>query len=702
MDKILNINLETQTAPKVIENISKDWIEYGTENWANLYPQFLIDLYYNSSTHAAIINATSDMIAGEGIMIDENDNVDADAKLRRFLAQANSNETLHEVIKKLAFDYKLQGGFAINIIWNQTRTEIAEIYHVPVERIRAGKPNKLGRVEYYYVCSDWSNTRKNKPHKVPAFNMNDRTSPSQIMYSGTYSPNMDIYYTPDYTAACNWALIDQRVAEFHLSNIENGFSGSYFISFANGIPTEQERFQIENSIKNKFTGAKASGKFVLTFSDDQTKTPTITPIAVANADKQYLALQELLVQNILTGHRVTSPMLMGIKNDTGLGNNADELNSAFEVYLNTVVKPYQNTILKCISKILDVNNIALPIEFIQNKPITSKFTLEDMKEVMTTDEIREELGLPPLEAGQEQEFAKVGSIVTDNIELPLFDTIEEAEAEAERIGCEGHHIHTQDGKEYYMPCKDHDTIKDLDLGECNCKEEMISPNPCQSGYEPIGHKIKDGRKVPNCVPIQASELDKFLATHGEEIDENEWTLVADTKVDDEHEDFDFEHELNDIARYEFKTTTGTARPSSRSEQDGIDRDFNLYKVRYEYAAGRNPGNGREFCKKMMAAGKVYRKEDILMMGSIPVNPGFGPRGADTYSIWFYKGGKNCSHFWRRKIYFYKLGVATGTKITDATDIVGTVEARSRGFRPKANDKKVSRIPYNMPNRGGLN
>ena len=315
MDKILNINLETQTAPKVIENISKDWIEYGTENWNNLYPQFLIDLYYNSSTHAAIINATSDMIAGEGLMIEDNDNVDADAKLRRFLSQANSNETLHEVVKKLAFDYKLQGGFAINIIWNQARTEIAEIYHVPVERIRAAKPNKLGRVECYYVSSDWSNTRKNKPHKVPAFNLNDRTSPSQILYTGTYSPNMDIYFTPDYTASCNWALIDQRVAEFHLSNIENGFSGSYFISFANGIPTEEERWQIENSIKNKFTGAKASGKFVLTFSDDQTKIPNITPIAVANADKQYLALQELLVQNILTGHRVTSPMLMGIKND---------------------------------------------------------------------------------------------------------------------------------------------------------------------------------------------------------------------------------------------------------------------------------------------------------------------------------------------------------------------------------------------------
>ena len=100
------------------------------------------------------------------------------------------------------------------------------------------------------------------------------------------------------------------------------------------------------------------------------------------------------------------------------------MNTAFEVYLNTVIKPYQNKLLNCISKILKINKIDLPIEIIQNKPITSKFSVEDMKSVMTQDEIREELGLPPLETGEnveEDDFAKVGSMVTDGVELPLFD-----------------------------------------------------------------------------------------------------------------------------------------------------------------------------------------------------------------------------------------------------------------------------------------
>ena len=738
-DSILNINLETQTAPIIQEAMGKDYIEYGTEDYRNTYPQFLIDLYYNSSTHAAIVNATADMIAGESLTVEETDNLEAFVKLKKFIAQANGKgESLHSVIKKLAFDFKLQGGYAINVVWSKDRTTITDIYHIPVERIRVGKPDVTGRVTEYYVSADWSNTRKNKPQCIPAFNLNDRTSPNAIIYDGMYSPNMQLYKVPDYVAACNWCLIDQKVAEFHLANIENGFAGSYFISFANGVPTQEERRQIENSIVKKFSGSGNAGKFVLTFSDDKNRTPEITPIAVADADKQYLALQELLVQNILTGHRITSPMLVGIKNSTGLGNNAEELNSAFEVYLNSVIKPFQNNLLMCIGKILEVNDINLPISIEQLKPITSRFTIEDMKEVMTTDEIREELGLKPLEEGQDlkrQDYAKVGSIVTDGKELPLFDTIEEAEEEALRMGCKGYHEHTQDGKTYYMPCEDHEQT--INLNDCGCKEEFISPNPCEEGYVPYGHKIKDGRKVPNCVPLEQAEelkkcdcdnpkgkcvdkcrkyeqteLDKFIEQYGEdEPNSDEWTLISDEKVEEEHEDFDFENELNDIANYEF-ATTGTARPNSRSEQDGLDRDFNLYKVRYEYETAIASPNTRNFCKKMLAAKKVYRKEDILQMSNKKVNDtytnkdgrvvGWGPNGDATYSVWLYKGGGNCGHFWRRKIYFYKLGVATGNKIQDATDIVGTVEARSRGFYPKANDSRVARAPKNLPNNGFLN
>ena len=665
-DSIISINLETSTAPVVQEVRGRDYIEYGTDDWRNLYPQFLIDLYYNSSTHAAIINGTAEMIAGEDLIVPDDDvNLDAYVKLKKFMRHANAKESLHQVIKKVAFDFKLQGGYALHIIWNRERTEIAELYHVPVERVRAGRPNELGHVDTYYISADWSNTRTHKPYPIAAFNTNDRTSGSQLLYTGSYSPNMDIYHTPDYNCQ-NWALVDQRVAEFHLNNIENGFSGSYFISFANGVPTAEERRQIEQSLTDKFTGAKNSGKFVLTFSDDRTRTPEITPISVSDADKQYLALQELLVQNILTGHRVTSKTLMGIDSTNGFSSNTDELINAANFYQNTVVRGFQLNILDTLQTIFSVNNMDLEVEFVQLKPITVQFDSKTIREVMTQDEIREDIGLAPLEEDeatveQDVKLAKVGMIDGE----PVFSTIEEAEAHAKTKGCTGYHEHTLEstGEKVYMACDGH---------------------------------------------AEATELSKFIQEFGEDIPEG-WEMIDDEIVDGEHQDFDFEDELNKVASEKFEfISTGRATPNTRSEQDGLNKAGDkFFKVRYVYTKNNalsQEGETRSFCKLMMASKKVYRKENIINMGTKAVNPGWGPRGANTYSIWLYKGGGNCHHYWKRQIFQAPASdegfVVYPDNIT--TDkIVTATKARSEGFTIKRNDSLVARAPKTMKNEGFL-
>ena len=659
-DSIISINLDTQTAPIIQEVRGRDYIEYGSDEYGkNLYPQFLIDLYYNSSTHAAIINATAEMIAGESLHIDDTDtNLDAYVKLKKFLRHANSKESLHQVIKKVAFDFKLQGAYAIHLVWNRERTEISEIYHVPVERVRAGRPNEMGVVDTYYISADWSNTRTHKPYPIAAFNSHDRTSTSQLIYTGSYSPNMDIYHTPDYIAANNWALVDQRVAEFHLNNIQNGFSGSYFLSFANGIPTQEERFQIEESLKEKFTGASNSGKFILTFSDDKTRTPEITPISMADADKQYLALQELLVQNILTGHRVTSKTLMGIDSASGFSSNADELNAAANFYLNTVVRPFQLNILDTLQTIFSINNMDLELDFVQLKPITTRFTNQDLAAVLTPDEIREELGYAPLEENVEievrEDLSKVGMIDGK----PVFSTIEEAEAHAKTLGCEGYHEHEYEGRTAYMACKDHS---------------------------------------------EATELSKFIEEFGEDIPE-EWEILDEENVNDEHEDFDFEAELNKMVQGKTElASTGTARPNARSTQDGVNDSYSdYYKVRYMYTqdtALSQEGSTREFCRLMSSAEKIYRKEDLLQLTQKPVNPGFGPKGASTYSIWLYKGGAMCHHYFRRVVYKTSLRNAK-TNINDS-QIISDVKAISEGFTLKRNSGLVAKAPKRMKNNGYL-
>jgi hypothetical protein len=394
------------------------------------------------------------MIAGEDLIIEDEEDRDLEAtvKLQNFMNRANNNESLHEVIKKLAFDFKLQGGFALNVIWSRDRTQIAEVYHLDVSKLRCARPDEMGRTTGYYISGDWSNTRQHKPYYVPAFNPNDRTSPNQIMYSGLYSPNMNSYYTPDYVSCNNWALIDSRVSEYHLNAISSGFSGSFMISFANGIPTQEERMQIERSLTEKFVGQKNAGKFVLTFSDDKTRTPEVTPISTSDLDKQYLALQELLTSNILSGHRVTSKTLMGIDTANGFSSNTDEIINAANFYLNTVIKPFQDHIVKQLRKIFQINNMDMPVNFVQLKPITVQFDSKTIREVMTQDEIREELGLEPLgdeEAVDESlELSKVGMIDGK----PVFSTIEEAEAHAKTLGCSGYHEHKYEGRTAYMAC----------------------------------------------------------------------------------------------------------------------------------------------------------------------------------------------------------------------------------------------------------
>tara|TARA_R110000824_G_scaffold9768_5_gene43185 strand:+ start:1733 stop:3592 length:1860 start_codon:yes stop_codon:yes gene_type:complete len=607
-DNIININLETSTSPSVTEVRGRDWISYGDANgeWSNLYPQFLIDLYYSSSITAAIVNATAEMISAEDLIIEDEEDRDLEArvKLQNFLDRANGNESLHEVLKKVAFDFKLQGAFALNIVWSKDRTQIAEVYHVGVEKIRCAKPDEFGNTTGYYISADWSNTRTNKPYYVPAFNVNDRTSPNQILYSGLYSPNMNSYYTPDYVSCNNWALIDARISEYHLNAISSGFSGSFMISFANGIPTAEERNQIERSLTDKFCSETNSGKFVLTFSDDKTRTPEITAITPSDLDKQYLALQELLTSNILSGHRVTSKTLMGLDSASGFSSNADELNAASNFYLNTVIKGFQGQLLKVLHKIFKVNNMDMPVQFVQLKPITTKFTNQDLAGVLTPDEIREEMGYAPLDV-------------------------------------------------------------DVEVREDLSTDKFI-------------------------------ELESFIEEFGEDMPEG-YEIISEEEAEEELEEFDFESELN-ADYYEF-ASTGSAYPNRKSGQDQKSKqteyEDDIYRVRYRYT-GSLVGE-REFCKKMTRAKKIYRKEDIIAMGTKQVNRGWGEYGANTYSIWKWKGGALCKHKWFRIIL-----VQEGKRPKNSDKIITSTEAKSRGVKLPRNAKEVSVAPHDMPNHGFVN
>ena len=607
-NRLLNIQLTNEVQPKVREINGLEWVQYGDGEYRNNYPQYLVDLYNNSATHAAVINATSAMIAGEDLLPEEHDDLSQFVELKKFLGAINGKETAHDIFTKVAFDLKLQGSFALNVIYSKDRSKIAEVHHIPVEQLRVGTPDENGIVRDYYISADWAQYRKKEymPRRVAAFNANDRREGSQILYTGLYSPAMELYHTPDYVAATNWVQVDNLTSDFHLNNIANGFSGSYFINFSNGIPTQEERQQIERQITQKFTGANNAGKFVLTFSDDANSRPEIVPIQVSNADKQYTVLNELCIQNIMIGHRVTSPMLLGVKTEGQLGGR-NELTQAYELYMNTVVKPYQNTILRTFKRLLAVNGVVVPFGVKDTQPLNSLFGADILKDVLTQDEIREEAGYAPLETG-EQSVTEEVKMSSDNI------------------------------------------------------------------------------------------LDDLIDLYGEDENLEEWELIDEEDATDEHEDFDFQYNIEKLEL----ASTGRAIPNAKSEQDGVSTQTHKtkYRVRYVYTTEKTFNNvnkglpSREFCDKMVKANKIYRKEDIIRMGSQAVNKGWGLRGADTYSIWKFKGGGDCRHKWFRRIY-----IQAGDKATRDDRVITTTKARSRGFKPQVNEQEVSVAPKNMNNRG---
>ena len=166
-----------------------------------------------------------------------------------------------------------------------------------------------------------------------------------------------------------YAELEEEVANYHINNIKNGLSPSMLINFNNGIPTEEERELIERRIIDKFSGTSNSGKFILAFNDNKEMQATIEPVQLSDASQQYEFLSEESSQKLMVGHRITSPMLLGIKDGSGLGSNADEIKTASLLFQNTVIRSTQEMILDAMDELLAYNDISLNLYFKTLQPL---------------------------------------------------------------------------------------------------------------------------------------------------------------------------------------------------------------------------------------------------------------------------------------------------------------------------------------------
>ena len=534
------VNLSTYTSPEVKEINGADWIEYGADN---NYFQYLIDRYNGSPTNNAAINGISQAIYGKGLNA-----TDSNRKPNEYAQMVSLFRK--DVVRRACYDLKLMGQAAIQVIYNSDRSKIVQLEHMPIETLRAEKCDEDGNVPAYYYYNDWANIKKtDEPLRIPAFGMSNEEI--EIYYIKPYKSGFYYYSPVDYQGGLQYAELEEEVSNYHLNNIMNGLSPSMLINFNNGTPNQQERQLIETRIAQKFSGTSNAGKFILAFNDNKESQAEITPVQLSDAHNQYQFLSEESTSKIMVAHRIVSPMLLGIKDGSGLGNNAEEIKTASLLMDNTVIRPFQELLIDSFDNILAYNDISLNLYFTTLQPL---------------------------------EFTEVDQTLQDK------ETIEE------------------------------ETGVEMSSDKNELTDEMADAILENLKYETIGddYELVDVRDVS----------DKNSNT-------DEW---ANSLI---------KNKLSKIRKF------ADFIKSKPNEESKLDKSY--YKIRYTYQEKVSSTNSRDFCKTMMgrtSRGVVYRKEDIDNASFQGVNNDFGHKG-QNYSLFKFKGGIYCGHYWQEELYRMK-------------------------------------------------
>jgi len=394
MKNLKVVNLTGYEVPKIVEKTRNSWVDYGEDN--NYFSQ-LIEKYLGSPTNSRCINGISDMIYGRGI-----DATDSKEKPNMFSQMKNILPARD--VRKIVTDYKMLGQAAIQVVYKNRKKEIAGLYHFPMETLRAEKA-KNGKIEAYYYHSDWKNIKpSDKPKKIPTFRNGTRSQRIELYVVKPYKAGFYYYSPVDYQGCLQYATLEEEVSNYHLSNIQNGLQPSMLINFNNGIPNEEVQELIERKIYDKFSGTSNAGRFILAFNDGSENQSNIDPINLPDAHAQYEFLAKESREKIMIGHGVVSPILLGIKDNTGFGNNAEELRTASILMDNMVIRPFQQMLLDAFKELLLFNNISLDLYFITLQPI--EFT--ELDNIATKIKREEETGekLSSVEDVQEEEIVQ--------------------------------------------------------------------------------------------------------------------------------------------------------------------------------------------------------------------------------------------------------------------------------------------------------
>ena len=419
MDNLHIVNLASYNRPQISEDKNREWVNYGEDND---YYTYLIKLYTESTTNNAIINGVTNMIYGKGL-----DALDSSRKTNEYAAMRSIFSD--GCLRKVTLDLKLLGEGSFQVLYKNGRVIKSE--HFPRQTLRAERCNKDGEIEAYYYFHDWANVkRSDKPKRIANFGFGNGKEP-EIKIIKRYVSGYDYICPVDYQGGLAYAELESEVADYLINDVQNGFSGTKICNFNNGIPDQEKQIQVKNDVMRKLTGSRGE-KVVIAFNNNAESKTTVDDIPLNDAPQHYEYLSNECSSKLIVAHRVTSPLLLGIRTENnGLGSNADEIKTAALLFDNITIKPYQDLITECIDDVLAVNGISLKLYFKTLQPLafidTDNAITDESREQETG--VKDEYSLSKEESFDDNQMVELLQEFGEDEDLEGWELVDEREVD---------------------------------------------------------------------------------------------------------------------------------------------------------------------------------------------------------------------------------------------------------------------------------
>ena len=319
------------------------FVEWGK---GNNYPGYLLDLYNNVTTLRSIINGNIDFVTGDDVTI---------LPLGDRFAEGIMNtrgDLITDIVRDLAKDYNLYGGFALQIIRDHNG-DVAEIYYIDMRFIRSNKENDV-----FYYNEHWEKGGRKDVIIYPKFLRNldwasltdeerDRHASSILFVKNVHT---QVYPAPMYAASVLSCEIEKAISQYHWNSLNNNFCPDIIINFNNGDPGDEIKEEIVSDLEEKFSGYQNGKRFMVSFNKDRMSAVTIDAIKTDDFSERYKALEESCRRQIFAAFRA-QPLLFGLNSDVSTGFSTDEFEQTFKLYNRTQIRPVQRLIADAFDRI---------------------------------------------------------------------------------------------------------------------------------------------------------------------------------------------------------------------------------------------------------------------------------------------------------------------------------------------------------------